>query len=119
MPRAAPPALRARSGSGVRPSGPSRSSSGCSTLAAVTVAGALLAPAASSAAAKHRVVVDRFSEIDGKVWLGTKPGSGTYVHDTGRIVMTLDTNEPLLVAGPHEAFLAGGVDIPVCAALAG
>lgn len=56
--------------------------------------------------------------ISGKVWHGTTNGGGTYVHDTGRITMTLDTREPLFVAGPHEAFFAGGVDVPVCAALA-
>ena len=33
--------------------------------------------------------------------------------------MTLDTHEPLFVAGPYEAFFAGGIDYPVCAALAG
>lgn len=56
--------------------------------------------------------------LNGKVWLGTQPGGGTYVQDTGRITMTLDTNEPIFVAGPHEAFFGGGLDVPVCAALA-
>lgn len=33
--------------------------------------------------------------------------------------MALDTYEPLFVAGPHDAFAAGGIDVPFCAALAG
>jgi len=57
--------------------------------------------------------------ISGAVWIGHVPGGGTFVQDTGRITMTLDTREPLFVAGPHEAFFAGGIDYPVCAALAG
>ena len=57
--------------------------------------------------------------ISGKVALGTRPGGGgTYIQEVGRIVMALDTFEPLFVAGPHEAFAAGGIDFPVCAALA-
>ena len=34
-------------------------------------------------------------------------------------MMTLDTREARFVAGPHEAFSAAGLDVPVCAALAG
>lgn len=57
--------------------------------------------------------------ISGKVALGTRPGGGgTYIQEVGRIVMALDTYEPLFVAGPHPAFFAGGIDVPVCAALA-
>ena len=56
--------------------------------------------------------------VNGKVFLGTQRGGGTYTHDTGRIVMTLDTREASFVAGPHEAFFGGGIDVPVCAALA-
>lgn len=56
--------------------------------------------------------------LDGKVWLGTQRGAGTYVHETGRIVMTLDTHVASFVAGPHAAFFAGGIDPAVCAALA-
>jgi hypothetical protein len=56
--------------------------------------------------------------LSGKVFLGTEAG-GAWVQDTGRITMTLDTSEPLFVAGPHEAFFAGGVDPLVCARLAG
>jgi hypothetical protein len=33
--------------------------------------------------------------------------------------MTLDTNEPLSVGGPHPIFSAGGIDVLTCAALAG
>lgn len=54
----------------------------------------------------------------GKVWLGTAPGGGTYVQDTGKIVLALDTGEPLAVAGPHEAYFEG-LDNLVCEALAG
>lgn len=56
--------------------------------------------------------------LSGKVALGTQPGGGTYIQEVGRITMALDTYEPLFVAGPHEAFFAGGIDVPVCAALA-
>lgn len=56
--------------------------------------------------------------LSGNVALGTKPGGGTYIQETGRITMTLDTREALFVAGTHEAFVAGGIDVPVCAALA-
>jgi hypothetical protein len=54
----------------------------------------------------------------GKVFLGTEGQGGTYVHETGKIVMTLDTHEAFFVAGPHSAFFEGGVDYPVCRALA-
>lgn len=56
--------------------------------------------------------------MTGKVALGTRPGGGTYIQETGRIVMTLDTYEASFVAGPHDAFFAGGIDPAVCAALA-
>ena len=55
--------------------------------------------------------------LSGVVFIGTSPG-GTYVQDTGRITMTLDTREAQFVAGPHEAFVSGGIDPVVCAALA-
>jgi hypothetical protein len=57
--------------------------------------------------------------LSGAVFVGTEPGAGTYVQDTGRITLTLDTREAQFVAGPHEAFFGGGVDPIVCAALAG
>jgi hypothetical protein len=56
--------------------------------------------------------------ISGKVFLGTGEGGGTWVQDTGRITMTLDTKEPRFVGGPHEAFFGGGIDVLACAALA-
>jgi hypothetical protein len=56
--------------------------------------------------------------LSGKVIFGTDRG-GTWVHDTGRITMALDTYELQFLAGPHEAFFAGGVDAVVCAALNG
>ena len=55
--------------------------------------------------------------VSGKVFLGTGRG-GTWVQDTGRITMTLDTNEVRFLGGPHEAFFAGGIDVVACAALA-
>ena len=73
-------------------------------------------------AAFHEVLdhVANTRTLSGKVALGTLPGGGgTYIQEVGRITMTLDTYEPLFVAGPHEAFAAGGIDFPVCAALAG
>jgi hypothetical protein len=54
----------------------------------------------------------------GGVYIGTEPGQGTYVQDTGRIVMTLDTRIAQFVAGPHEAFFGGGIEAVLCAALA-
>ena len=57
--------------------------------------------------------------LTGIVFIGSVPGGGTYVQDTGRITITLDTREVLFLAGPHQAFVAGGIHYPVCAALAG
>lgn len=56
--------------------------------------------------------------MTGNVALGTRPGGGTYIQETGRIIMTLDTYEVSFVAGPHDAFFAGGIDPTVCSALA-
>jgi len=56
--------------------------------------------------------------LNGAVFIGTDAGAGTYVHDSGRITMTLDTRIASFLAGPKEAYLSGGVDYPVCAALA-
>ncbi len=56
--------------------------------------------------------------LTGKVFLGTKGAGGKYVQDTGRIVMGLESREATFVAGPHDAFFEGGVDYPVCRALA-
>lgn len=56
--------------------------------------------------------------MSGAVYVGTERGRGTYVQEAGRITMTLDTRVAQFVAGPHEAFFAGGIDPAVCAALA-
>jgi hypothetical protein len=56
--------------------------------------------------------------ITGAVFVGNSPG-GTWVQDTGRIAMTLDTRIASFVAGPHEAFFGGGLDLVACKALAG
>jgi hypothetical protein len=57
--------------------------------------------------------------MTGAVFIGTMPGAGHQVQETGRIVMTLDTRVAQFVAGPHPAFFAGGIDPAVCAVLAG
>jgi hypothetical protein len=56
--------------------------------------------------------------LSGSVFIGTERGRGTYVQDTGRITMTLDTRVAQFVAGPHEAFFAGGIDPVMCNVLA-
>jgi hypothetical protein len=56
--------------------------------------------------------------ITGAVLVGTQRGGGTWVQDTGLITLTIDTNEPVVVAGPHEAFFGDGLDAIGCAALA-
>lgn len=55
--------------------------------------------------------------MTGNVALGTQAG-GPYIHEVGRIVMTIDTHEVSFLAGPHDAFFAGGIDPRVCGALA-
>ena len=57
--------------------------------------------------------------VTGAVLIGTQPGGGTWVQDTGLITLTIDTDEPVVVAGPHEAFFGGGLDLIGCVALAG
>ena len=57
--------------------------------------------------------------LTGVVFIGTTPGEGAFVQDTGRITMDLDTRVASFVAGPHEAFFAGGIDPVVCDELAG
>ncbi len=54
--------------------------------------------------------------VNGKVYLGTAAGQGTYIHDTGRVVFA-GAGNPIVVRGPHEGLYAG-VDNLVCAALA-
>jgi len=57
--------------------------------------------------------------IHGKIWMGNQPGSGSFVQDTGLITLTIDTDEPIRVTGPHEAFFFdGGLDAIVCRQLA-
>ena len=57
--------------------------------------------------------------LSGKVWSGRDAG-GLLFHDVGRIEMTLDTDEVLSVAGPHDVFFGGGdVDLLACDELAG
>ena len=55
--------------------------------------------------------------LTGATFIGNQPGAGTFIHDTGRIVIDLDTGEAISIAGPHEGF-HNGVDETVCAALA-
>ena len=55
--------------------------------------------------------------ISGAVFVGNSPG-GNWVQDTGRIIMTLDTRIASFVAGPHEAFFGGGLDVIACRTLA-
>ena len=55
--------------------------------------------------------------LTGAVFIGNEPGAGTFIHDTGRIVIDLDTGEAISIAGPHDGFY-DGVDETVCAALA-
>ena len=55
--------------------------------------------------------------LTGAVWIGNQPGAGTFLQDTGRIVIDLETGEAISIAGPHEGF-QNGVDETVCAALA-
>ena len=56
--------------------------------------------------------------LSGNVAIGTRPGTGTYFQETGRISLDLATREALFVAGRHDAFLAGGLDRALCAAQA-
>lgn len=56
--------------------------------------------------------------LTGAVYIGTRPGSGTWVHDSGRITMTLEDRIASFVAGPKEVFFGGGLDAYACRALA-
>lgn len=57
--------------------------------------------------------------VTGAAFVGNSPGGGTWVQDTGRITITLDTRIAQFIAGPHEAFFAdGGLDALACSALA-
>jgi len=55
--------------------------------------------------------------LTGATFIGNVPGAGTFIQDTGRIVIDLDTGEAISIAGPHDGF-HNGVDETVCAALA-
>ena len=55
--------------------------------------------------------------LTGATFIGNQPGAGTFIQDTGRIVIDLETGEAISIAGPHEGF-HNGVDETVCAALA-
>ena len=55
--------------------------------------------------------------LTGATFIGNQPGAGTFIQDTGRIVIDLDTGEAISIAGPHDGF-HNGVDETVCAALA-
>jgi hypothetical protein len=56
--------------------------------------------------------------LSGAVYIGTRPGEGTWVHDSGRITMTLEDRIASFVAGPKEVFLGGGLDAYACRAFA-
>ena len=60
-------------------------------------------------------VNDTFTET-GVLRHVTVPGGGIVLHDSGRLVLGLDDDEVLGVAGPHELF--GGDLAAFCAALA-
>ena len=53
--------------------------------------------------------------LTGAVFMGSD--RGMFIHDSGRAVLDLDTNEPLSVHGPHWG-LESGIDELVCAAVA-
>jgi hypothetical protein len=55
--------------------------------------------------------------LTGATFIGNQPGGGTFIQDTGRIVIDLETGEAISIAGPHDGF-HNGVDETVCAALA-
>ena len=55
--------------------------------------------------------------LTGAVWIGNQRGAGTFIQDTGRIVIDLETGEAISITGPPEGF-QNGVDETVCAALA-
>jgi hypothetical protein len=56
--------------------------------------------------------------LSGAVYIGTHPGGGSWVHDSGRITMTLEDRIASFVAGPKEVFLGGGLDAYACRAFA-
>jgi len=56
--------------------------------------------------------------LSGAVYVGNRQGAGTWVHDSGRITMTLEDRVASFLAGPKEVFLGGGLDAVACAAMA-
>ena len=52
--------------------------------------------------------------VSGAVYIGTRAGAGTWVHDSGRITMTLEDRIASFLAGPKEVFLGGGLDAYAC-----
>ena len=52
--------------------------------------------------------------VNGAVYMGNRPGEGTWVHDSGRIIMTLEDRIASFVAGPKEVFFGGGLDAYAC-----
>jgi hypothetical protein len=56
--------------------------------------------------------------LTGNVLVGHAPGGGIRVQETGRLILDLETRLAHFVAGPHDAYLAGGSDPALCAALA-
>ena len=56
--------------------------------------------------------------VSGAVYIGTRRGTGTWVHDSGRITMTLEDRIASFIAGPKEVFLGGGLDAYACRAFA-
>ena len=56
--------------------------------------------------------------MSGAIYIGTRPGAGTWVHDSGRITMTLEDRIASFIAGPKEVFFGGGIDAYACRAFA-
>jgi hypothetical protein len=56
--------------------------------------------------------------MSGAIYVGTRPGAGTWVHDSGRIIMTLEDRIASFVAGPKEVFFGGGLDAFTCRVMA-
>ena len=52
--------------------------------------------------------------VSGAVYMGNRPGAGTWVHDSGRITMTLEDRIASFIAGPKEVFFGGGIDALAC-----
>ena len=56
--------------------------------------------------------------VTGAVYMGNRPGEGTWVHDSGRITMTLEDRIASFIAGPKEVFFGGGLDAYACGVFA-